>query len=350
MNPLLFLKNALIKQPPLTSIAGAACLLLVGCTKNPSEINNTYLTRLSSTLNVPTAQITPLQQLALNPLANTSQPNITIGITELAGISQCNLNILISEHNNQLGKTATAATLLKYQIEFIQSAQSCLDTLDKQSNIYSKIHAATQQKQHALITYFNAMLLREPELNRTWQLSSQELPLAPAGYSDTLSALKQLTTIKNHIKNEQITTINSAHILAALGVLNKYKFNQQLIHSARTQIALNNSATQFVSTLNINEICPKGKNKQQAQIVSNIFNTFYLKQIQPYQAQLTGYLETLQPLYVQLWYAEPILTDNINALLNPDSNQNLLKQLKSSAKTHVTWWQKFYKTCEISPI
>ena len=61
-----------------------------------------------------------------------------------------------------------------------------------------------------------------------------------------------------------------------------------------------------------------------------------MKQIQPYQAQLSGYLETLQPLYVQLWFNQAESSEEINALLNPNA-KNLLAQLKSSAKEHVIW-------------
>ncbi|MEI8641359.1 DUF3080 family protein [Pseudoalteromonas sp. Hal099] len=45
---------------------------------------------------------------------------------ELASLSHCKLSLLISEHNNQLGKTAGHAGVLKYQIEFVQNAQQCL--------------------------------------------------------------------------------------------------------------------------------------------------------------------------------------------------------------------------------
>ena len=307
------------------------------------------MSRLSNTLQVPKTNTNSLQQLTLIEPVEALQPAIKIGITELAGISQCKLNVLISEHNNQLGKTATAASKLKYQIDFIQSAQNCLNSLDKQSKIYNKIAAAKTQKQAQLTQFFNNMLFSEPELNSSWQLTGQELSTQPAGFSDTVEGLKKLTTIKQLIENQNSMAINSDDILSALEPLNKYKFNQQLIQAAREQISLNHAATQFVNTLTLEDICPKGKNKQQAKIVSNIFNKYYLKQIQPYQAQLSGYLETLQPLYVQLWFNQAVSSEGVNALLDPNA-KNLLAQLKSSAKEHVIWWQKFYKTCEISPI
>lgn len=336
-----------MKLPRLLLIC---CVAVVGCSEQPSDANKTYLSRLSSTLQTTAPQPEPLKQLDLVAPRSDLQPTIKIGITELAGISQCNLNILISEHNNQLGKTATPASQLKYQLDFIQSAQSCLQTLDKKSNVYNKITSAKQQKQSQLSRYFNHVLYGEPELKRTWQLTSQELKTEPAGFSETLAALKMLNGIKHHIEKNNLEAINSDHILSALEAFNRYNFNQQLIQATREQIILNRNATQFVNSIALESICPKGKNKQHAIIVSNIFNKFYLKQIQLYQAQLTGYLEILQPLYKQLWFEQPITSDEINRLLDTSSDANLIAQLKSSAKEHVIWWQNFYKTCELSPI
>ncbi|PLT23642.1 DUF3080 family protein, partial [Pseudoalteromonas sp. MelDa3] len=266
------------------------------------------------------------------------------------GISQCKLNVLISEHNNQLGKTASAAGQLKYQINFIKSAQVCLNTLDKNSPSYTKILAAKNYKETHLMHFFNTMLFKEPELNRTWQLTSNELTTEPAGFSDTVLALKQLVLIKQQIKAKEFSEINSNSIFSALEQLNKFQFNQALIQSVRKQVVLNNNATQFVKTLNFNTLCPQGKNNKNAKIISNVFQKFYLKEIQPYQAQLTGYLEALQPLYNELWFNESISSPQINNLVKTDSASNLLNLLKSSAKKHVVWWQVFYKTCEISPI
>lgn len=325
-------------------------LTLTGCSKPQSSINVTYIERLSSTVDTSTTEPAPLKQLPLLQPTPIAQSDLTLSIVELAGISQCKLNVLISEHNNQLGKTASAAGQLKYQINFIKSAQVCLNSLDKNSPSYTKILAAKNYKQKYLMHFFNIMLFKEPELNRTWQLTANELTSEPAGFSDTVHALKQLVLIKQQINAKEFDEINSDSIFSALEQLNKFQFNQALIQSARKQVVLNNNATQFVKTLNFNTLCPQGKNNKNAKIISNVFQKFYLKQIQPYQAQLTGYLEVLQPLYNELWFNESISSPQINNLVKTGSHSNLLNLLKSSAKNHVIWWQGFYKTCEISPI
>ena len=131
--------------------------------------------------------------------------------------------------NSNLGKTASAAGQLKYQINFIKSAQVCLNTLDKNSPSYTKILAAKNYKETHLMYFFNTMLFKEPELNRTWQLTTNELTTEPAGFSDTVFALKQLVLIKQQIKAKEFSTINSDSIFSALEQLNKFQFNQALL-------------------------------------------------------------------------------------------------------------------------
>ncbi|XQF90348.1 DUF3080 family protein [Pseudoalteromonas espejiana] len=332
-------------------ILTALCFFaLAGCTKAPSNSNKTYIERLSNTLQTPKPQLNKLTTISPLLLPEKALNNTTISLIELAGLSHCKLSILISEHNNQLGKTAGHAGILKYQIDFIQNAQQCLATLKPSSKIYKTLLSAKNNKEQSLNHYFNLMLYNETELKNSWQASSAELSSSPAGFSDTVEAMQQLVAIKYNIETKQYLKISSTDIFKALEILNKYRFNQQLINTARLQIAFNNSATQFVNTQRLADICPLGKNKKTANIVSNVFQKFYLGEIQPYQANLAGYLETLLPLYHQLWFNQPVTNKQINALIDSSSKTNLLNQLKMSAKSHVTWWQKFYKTCEISPI
>ncbi len=108
-------------------------------------------------------------------------------------------------------------------------------------------------------------------------------------------------------------------------------YNQQL-----TALLMKNSK---------DDICAANKNKQKAQTLSNVFKKFYLEQLQPYQSFLVGRLETLQPLYHQIWH-----DTEMDHFVDSESNDAILHRLKQSAKSHVSWWQDFYRACEISPL
>lgn len=324
-------------------------LLLSACSDKPSDTYNEYQQRLASTTDVKFLPATQLHNLNIEYTEHKTAKQ-TISLVQLAQLNHCPLNGLIAGHNNQLGKVATPSSELIYQIRFIQLAKACITTIKNKPKILNALQNATADKKAQLHTSFTKLLYREPELKNTWLLSNFELDNHLSGLVETEQALQQLVNIKVAITTNDYQRIDTEQIFPALEVLNKFNFNQALISSIRKQINLNNDTRIYLESLQLEDFCAANKNKQKATILSNIFKKYYLSQLQPYQAQLTGALERLMPLYKTLW-----LTPSQNAplALQPllsDSPDNLLYSLKSSAKAHVKWWQVFYKTCEISPI
>ncbi|WP_404339965.1 DUF3080 family protein [Pseudoalteromonas mariniglutinosa] len=325
-------------------LSATVCCVMTGCGNAISDINDTYLSRLANTLNLSPPDTVKLSNLNVPHYEFTAQQQTTIGLLQLAQLNQCKLAGLVAEHNNQLGKTASPANVFKYHLEFIQASQQCLQTLPAEQKVHQQIMAASNTKKRDLIHYFNAMLYNEIELARAWQLTYTPLTMTTAGVVETEHALSYFIKIKQHIASNDIANIDSLEIVKQLEILNTFRFNQKLISSARQQAAYNQITSQFLKQVDLQSLCRKSRNNQQATILHNIFNKFYLKKIQPYQAYLVGTLERMLPLYETLWQSPAL-----NVLLDDNSEQHLLNNLKSSAKQHVIWWQKFYKTCEISP-
>jgi len=328
----------------------ASIVLTTGCSEQPSDTYHEYQSRLANALSSPIPAYAELTNIKLNPQPLISQTQLNVSILQLAQLNSCALSTLIAEHNSQLGKVATPATKLIYQIEFIKAAPTCLRTLDKASNSYQKILAALHHKQAQLPAYFTQFLYAEAELKQSWQLTHYELDTNLNGLVETELALQQLANIKNQISAEQYQQINTHHIYKSLEQLNRFNFNQALITAVRKQTRLNNVTTNYLADIDLTSLCNPIKNKKQAQIVNNVFKKYYLAQLQPYQAQLTGALERLMPYYRALWLQNTYVDKALVPMLKPNHPHTLLNGLKQSAKEHVIWWQRFYKTCEISPI
>ena len=328
------------------------CLLLSACSDKPTDINEQYQQRLATALDKPFPETAKLANLKLAPIANNNETTQSqqLSILQLAKLSHCKLNTLIAEHNSQLGKVATAAGKLTYQIKFIQLAPSCLEKLNPESKSYQAIQRELASKKQRLLTQFNHLLYNDPELKRSWQLTSYALDTNLAGLVETELALQNLLTLKQQIIKQQYTQIDSQALYSQLSVLRQFNFNQALISAVRQQTYFNQSTSRYLATIDLNELCNPLKNKRRAHITSNVFKKYYLAQLQPYQAQLSGALERLMPLYQQLWQGSMSNQPELAALLEQNQPNNLLTVFKGSAKTHVTWWQTFYKTCEISPI
>lgn len=329
-----------------------SCLLISGCSDSPTAIYEQYQQRLATALQTPLVDVPPLQNLSAvsNNTSDELAPKQQLSLLQLAQLSHCELNTLIAEHNSQLGKVATPASKLIYQIRFIQLAPSCLATLDKDSKSYQAINAELHNKKQRLLSQFQQLLTNDPELKRTWQLTSYPLDTNLAGLTETELALSSLANLKQQIIHQQYPQINSQALYPLLSILRQFNFNQALISAVRQQTLFNNSTSSYLTTIELTKFCDPLKNKRQAQIVSNVFKKYYLAQLQPYQAQLSGALERLMPLYQEIWQGSTVNRPELAALLEQNQTTNLLNAFKSSTKTHVTWWQTFYKTCEISPI
>lgn len=319
--------------------------LVVACSESSGELNQTYAQRLHNVLKFNDFELKKPTTYPVQHDKVDAHNSTTIGMLELAQLQQCKLATLIAEHNNQLGKTASAANILKYQIDFIQSANTCLATLEQNDELYKKIAFTAEQKTIALPTFFKAMLNNEPEFKQTWQLTSVHLAEDTAGFTETEQAMKEFAKLAKQINSDNVKNVDTESIVKNLQVLNQFNYNKLLISAARTQISYNNQLTKLLTQFSSNELCPLNKNKQKARTLSNIFKKFYLQQLQPYQSFLTGKLEALQPLYLQVWD-----DTSMHHYVSVSGEHAILEQLKQSAKSHVQWWQNFYKECEISPL
>ncbi|GKW51181.1 hypothetical protein NCCP2140_02340 [Pseudoalteromonas sp. NCCP-2140] len=329
----------------LNSIIATACVALIACTPSSGDVNHTYAQRLENVLKTESFKLSKPSTLTVNHFSENTEDKATIGMLELAQLRQCKLATLIAEHNNQLGKTATPANVLSYQIKFIRSANECLESFDEQGELVEKIKLTAVQKQANLSNYFKAMLLNESEFKQSWQLSSTHIDENTAGFSETVSAMEQIAKLNNQINTGKINAIEPEQIINQLEVLNRFKYNKLLISAARVQTHYNQQITALLMQYSKDELCPANKNKQKAQTLSNVFKKFYLEQLQPYQSFLVGRLETLQPLYQQIWR-----DTEMGKFVDSESNDAILQNLKRSAKSHVAWWQGFYRRCEISPL
>ena len=325
------------------------CLLLSGCSESPTDTYATYQSRLNNVHKFELVALQPLEPLQAKSLWQSNQ-TATFGLLDLGKINHCKLSQFIAHHNSQLGKVAPQSEQIKYQINFIHHAPECIKELDN-NRIKTELIAIEQQKKADLYGQFKHMLLVEPETRALFQLGKTLHLNEAVGLNDTLEALTVLANIDQQIKEQMFSDITPDSITEALGKLNRTSFTSQLITSMQQQIHLNQQLTASLSKIDLQTLCPIGKNNQQATIFANVFSQFYLKQLQGYQAQLTKQFRQLEPYLTTLWHNEhkQLISPALVKLIGSQTEPNLEQQLSSSAKQHVQWWQTFFKQCNISP-
>ncbi|WMN60017.1 DUF3080 domain-containing protein [Pseudoalteromonas xiamenensis] len=325
-----------------TSVFG----LLFGCSSQPSDDYVDYQKRLANVVDV---SFNPISYSGLVKLTPPSLPNEpTISLIELASINHCEVSRYVAEHNNQLGKVAVPSEKLKYAIRFIQLMPKCIESLDDKNELLkSTLADALIAKKQAVSTMFQLMLSSEREMQSLLVATSKEIPvLGIEGKEAAREGLTSLVTIKTKIDTQDFDSITPQDITLALKNLNQNSYVSALVSSSVKQANLNEQTTFSLNTIDIQKtLCKKGRAKNKAEILSNVFQTFYIAPIQPYQSQLVGSLEQISPLLFKLYEQTPSLA----VKFAPTNEASLLAKLKDSAKQHVKWWQAFYKSCEINP-
>ncbi|OUL56862.1 DUF3080 family protein [Pseudoalteromonas ulvae] len=325
------------------------CLLLSGCSDSPTDTYQTYQSRLQNVHEFKLAPLQPLKPIHVKSQWQSKQ-TVTFSLLELGKINHCKLSQFIAHHNSQLGKVAPQSEQVKYQINFIQQAPECIKQLDK-NRIQTELIAIVKQKRVDLYGQFKHMLLAEPEARSLFKLGDSLDMNESAGLNDTLEALTILASLDQQIKDLAFNSITPDSITEALAKLNRTQFTSQLITSMQQQVHLNQQLTASLDKIDLETLCPIGKNHQQATIFANVFSQFYLKQLQGYQAQLTKQFRQLEPYLTRLWRNEhnQLISPALVRLIGSETEPNLEQRLSTSAKQHVQWWQTFFKQCNISP-
>lgn len=336
--------NRLINYTTLKKqlVALFSLVCIVGCSPKPSDINREYQNRLAHVLAISIKEYKPAP---FPTFEKTTLPSpITISILELGQLDHCKLSQLIASHNNQLGKTAYPSELLKYQLAFVKQLTHCTETLSDEDNALKQtLLASFAQKQQALPAYFDNMVSAEREFLAQFRLTAAEFSSNDnQDVQQAFSALAYFTNLKQQLLTQTYEDIDESLITASLQALNNNTAIPAILSSSLRQINFNNSATAALQTLDLTSLC---NNPEKAQIASNVFQKFFIKQLQPYQAALTSNLESLSPRLYFLLNEQP----KLNFLFDSEHPNALLNQLKASAKQHVGWWQKFYQTCKINP-
>ncbi|MBS3796544.1 DUF3080 family protein [Pseudoalteromonas sp. BDTF-M6] len=329
-------------------------IILGGCSDPSSARYNEYQYRLGKYLTIDQqaqVRLTPWQRLHSEPLP----PSQNISLLALADINHCRLATHIAARNNQLGKVASASERFKYHIRFIQLVDPCL-AHDQSNALSEELRSALEAEKRFKITHakqaFNLMLSQEPELTRLFTLAARELDYdEQAGRAASAEALTTLADVANAVAKEDWQAIDAKAITPALAKLNGNDYVRKLLTGARQQIALNNHLTSQLAGVSLTtEVCRPGRHSDAAGILHNIFNLFFLKELQGYQGQLSGSLEEFTPLLAQVWQFTGSDSDIRRSLIGTQEQASLLARLKASSRNHVRWWQGFYKQCDISPV
>ena len=317
-----------------------AAVVLTGCQPQPETLFSDYQTRLQRLLEIPAIE---LSKPALPPLPEIRAlsiviPSATIDLTDMLALDICDLETLIAERNNSLGKVQTDASILQYELKLLVKLGNCLKSPALINQLAPELQATLQQiyqqKQQQLPAVFANVLSRDPTLRQQLSGSQRGVASDQSGLADTVQALKQLNLLRQFMQQQDYLAASQIQINSALGALYHSQLVADLQHSLRLSQQFFFLLDQQLRQIPTAQLCKTDKTVRE-----NLLLQIFIGRLQPELARVDGMATELIAELLQLYQQHPLLDTIQQRLQMPQL------QLQQHLRQHVAFWQR-WRQCD----
>ncbi len=332
---------------PMLALLLTITAVLTGCSRIDADtLFSDYQQRLSRVLDLPATEV---QLTALPPLPAIRElmhpiPASQLNLLDLVALRHCNLQGLVAERNNSLGKVMSSANLLGYELQLLTGLKPCLVHPEISDSLKADLQQIYIQKQQQLPLVIQNFLTTDLTLRK--QLTGQPrllMPGASNAVAEPLTALKNLNLLKQHVlaQNETIyPTLTASFINQQLAVLHHGNFIADWQYSLRRSNAWLALLNRQLSLLPAASLCKK---QAKVEILNTILTQIFISRVQSYLAELDGISHQLVP-ELSLLYQGTKLADSVN-----DRVAKPAQALRDLMKQHVSWYQQLQQQCPLIP-
>lgn len=335
--------------------------VLSGCQRHDVEdVFDDYRYRLSNVFEVEFDALNIKSNRFREGLEYPSQRDLKIQVTtssvsilDFLRLSECELQRLLGQRNSSLGKLAHDSQRLLYHLQFIQLAEECIAQLHGRENRAELLAVLKgelrNKKQNTPTMVWNALFASEEFQtllsNRNGVLTNEVLSQSPVVL---LQAIEQLKLLVNAALDQQ--AISSEALESALQVIGSENYMGRLLLSIRyTRMSLDQINEKLSQGFDREKFCPDGRLLERGRVMKTVFESIYLKKVQPLLAD-TVRKDIL--LFELIKLQEQVATlsgnDNDHWLLSPSTSE--LLSLKGAIKKHVEEWQSVLGACGLRPM
>ena len=291
----------------------------------------------------------------------TSEVKITW--SDFFNLNHCQqLQQVVAQRNNQLGKNMETATQLLYEINLLRSFTHC----QKQREEFTEEHLkAFEVKQ----TELPRNIWNNTWASNYWQsLFTHQRKHHATSKSEISHLISGLSSVRQQIQLNLAT--NSG--IASPREVSKQEINShewykafQTIESTQGLIgSLSYELQSHINLLNIinieldkskEKVCRGNKPSKAFEYLWNVLNKFYLTDIQKRQGELISMASDLAIEFSEWEVIFPtragsssntFFTEWYRSTFRQDSDVNLVEKLKSQIKSHVSIWQELQEMCK----
>ena len=336
-------------------------LTLAACSPSPDEIAQDYLERIARV----TAENLPDDPSFINnppPLTQVKQQSYLIesgkvSLLDFLKLQSCELAQSLGYKNSQLGKLAPASQKMHLERDFLLQAPACIKALQSSNpELVQLLSQALQQKrQQALKIWWNAWFAAAE-----WQ----------SYISGSRESLEQGGASPGHLR-PGLVALDYAIDQGLNWQQQNYAYSDSDMEQQLQQLHLAESLSRWRNSLRVmtlslyrvasmleqsqqkKTLCSDGVEKKQAEYLRNVFNQFYVAQIQPYLGRIYNFGNELWPRLNAVKSLAKELNSEQTAhplfLLWYESLKLEKQQFEQMNLRHVKAWQTLLEECGQSP-
>ena len=344
------------------------CALVSGCQRGtPEAMLENYQYRISNVLdinnsvdyNIETRPLFPHRRDRILPTVELRE-----GLIDVLKLRDCGLLPLIAERNSALGKVYAPSQKMRYELRFYDQLHQCINKLKKnEESSQLLMHLSEIQK----IKYNNLPaelwngVFTSQELEGNFSRKKVPLPLIDNGSSDSsLKALKTLTYIIRTPLRDKTWSLPSVlpELEASYEILNSNKSGPKILSALQLiTLHLNRASTTLQISMSTRQLCRQGRPSAQAKILYNVFQKYYIGEVQPYLAMIhkhaNEWLDVNNHLIDSFKEFDLIAPKQFETyqrmVLSKTEPQSLWGQYITARNKHTQSWQKLLKQCGMMP-
>lgn len=341
-------------------------LLASGCSKNDArDMLETYTSRVGNAIEQD-IETDFEQALSARPAFPPRRqrlieiPEIREGLIDVLDFRHCDLLHSIAQRNTSLGRLAPGSQRLIYELEMLPALKRCQETLidlndEDLDELKGRLDRIIKLKQRSFPGLLWNALYTSEEMEQQFALNVPPLSLdtetAPTPPQEALDHFIELASLA--AKPNWKTPGFATDLESDFESLYRSQFGAQWITSLTLLThTLAATADAIDQRLARRPVCFKQRPNNQAQIIRNVFQTFYAGQFQPYlsrvERQGRAWREAQIKIIDQL-PAPTAATRYFSATLSQDNPDSLWRQYLQARDRHTQAWQRLLRQCGMMP-
>lgn len=300
-----------------------------------------YHQRLANVLEVSSSKVAPLPAITISSRRDLFQslPRLSLGLLESYQLRQCGLFSLIADKNSQLGKVQDAFHDMDYQLSLLRTLNSCLTEFSLSIEERERLETLYSQKWRHLPTHLDNLLLTSVEMQKQLTASdwlSVENKDQTARVSDAFTILSELYVTPFKV----ISRLPNASLVPYQEEIEKSRLMGKLYYSLINSTLWLSETTQMLESHQSQILCGQNRNTTQFRYLTNVFQSIYVKEVQPYLSYLDSTYQSLD-LGVTLVVKRMELHGETYGLAKAHDS------FRKQTLEHVQFWQGLFKRCGI---